>query len=59
MTEKRKNWESQKAKLRERFPKITDADLNFHERFKDVMLNKLQGVVGRTRKELQAIMETH
>ena len=58
MTDKKKNWEAQKMKLKSTFPKITDADLNFDERFKDVMLNKLQGIVGRTRKELQAIIET-
>jgi hypothetical protein len=55
---KSKRWEAQKAKLKSRFPKITDADLNFDERFKDIMLNKLQGIVGRTKKELQAIIET-
>ena len=58
MTEKKKNWEAQKEKLKLTFPKLTDADLNFDERFKDVMLNKLQGIVGRTKKELQVIIET-
>lgn len=58
MTEKRKNWEAQKEKLKMSFPKLTDADLNYDERFKDVMLIKLQGIVGRTKKELQVIIET-
>lgn len=58
MTDKKKNWEAQKEKLKLTFPKLTDADLNFDERFKEVMLNKLQGVVGRTKKELQVIIET-
>jgi hypothetical protein len=58
MTERKKNWEDQKEKLKLRFPKLTDADLNFDERFKDVMLTKLQGIVGRTKKELQVIIET-
>ena len=58
MTDKKKNWEAQKEKLKLTFPKLTDADLNFDERFKDVMLNKLQGIVGRTKKELQVIIET-
>lgn len=57
MTDINKNWEEKKAKLKLRFPKITDADLNFDERFKDVMLNRLQGIVGRTKKELQVIIE--
>jgi hypothetical protein len=58
MTDKKKNWEAQKEKLKLTFPKLTDADLNFDERFKEVMLNKLQGIVGRTKKELQVIIET-
>jgi hypothetical protein len=58
MTDKKRNWEEQKQKLKLTFPKLTDADLNFDERFKDVMLNKLQGIVGRTKKELQVIIET-
>jgi hypothetical protein len=58
MTDQKKRWEAQKEKLKLTFPKITDADLNFDERFKEVMLNKLQGIVGRTKKELQVIIET-
>ena len=58
MTAKRRNWEEQKEKLKLTFPKLTDADLNFDERFKEVMLIKLQGIVGRTKKELQVIIET-
>jgi hypothetical protein len=58
MTDKKKSWEHQKEKLKLSFPKLTDADLNFDERFKDVMLTKLQGIVGRTKKELQVIIET-
>ena len=52
------NWETQKAKLRLRFPKLTEADLNFDESNKRDMLNKLQGIVGMTAKELQVIIET-
>jgi hypothetical protein len=52
------NWEAQKAKLKLRFPKLTDADLNFDESNKNEMLNKLQGIVGMTAKELQVIIET-
>ena len=58
MTDKKRNWEDQKAKLKLAFPKLTDGDLNFDERFKDVMLIKLQGIVGRTKKELQLIIGT-
>ena len=52
------NWEAQKSKLKLRFPKLTDADLNFDESNKEEMLIKLQGIVGRTKKELQVIIET-
>ncbi len=52
------NWEVQKAKLRLRFPKLTEADLDFDERNKYDMLNRLQGIVGMTTKELQVIIET-
>ena len=58
MTNKKRSWEDQKEKLKLSFPKLTDADLNFDERFKDVMLTKLQVIVGRTKKELQVIIET-
>ena len=58
MIDKITNWEEQKAKLKLAFPKITDADLNFDERYKDDMLIRLQGIVGRTKKELQVIIET-
>jgi hypothetical protein len=51
------NWEDQKAKLKLRFPKLTDGDLNFDERNKYTMLNKLQGLVGMTVKELQVIID--
>jgi hypothetical protein len=53
-----KNWEAQKAKLKLKFPKLTDADLNFDETKKNEMLSKLQVKVGRTTKELQVIIET-
>jgi hypothetical protein len=53
-----KNWEAQKAKLKLKFPKLTDADLNFDETKKNEMLSKLQVKLGRTVKELQVIIGT-
>jgi hypothetical protein len=52
------NWETQKAKLKLRFTKLTDADLDFDESQKFEMLTKLQVKVNRTAKELQVIIET-
>lgn len=51
-------WETQKEKLKLKFPKLTDADLNFDESNKLEMLTQLQVKVGRTTKELQLIIET-
>lgn len=52
------NWEGQKDKLKLKFPKLTDADLDFDESKKFEMLTQLQAKVGRTTKELQVIIET-
>lgn len=57
-TTPRSNWEEQKDKLKLKFPKLTDADLNFDESKKFEMLNQLQAKVGRTTKELQIIIES-
>ena len=57
-TTPRSNWEEQKDKLKLKFPKLTDADLNFDESNKFEMLTQLQVKVGRTTKELQVIIET-
>lgn len=53
-----KSWELQKSKLKLKFPKLKDADLDFDERDKDEMLMRLQDIVGKTKEELQAIIET-
>ena len=52
------NWAVQKAKLKTRFPKLTDDDLNFSEALKNEMFNKLELKLGITSKELQVIIET-
>jgi hypothetical protein len=51
-------WEAQKAKLKAKFEKLTDADLNFDASQKNEMLTKLQLKTGRTVKELQVVIET-
>ena len=52
------DWGRQRTKLKAKFPRITDADLDFDETRRNEMLTKLQLVTGRTAKELQIIMET-
>lgn len=52
------DWGRQKTKLKAKFPRITDSDLDFDETRKNEMLTKLQLITGRTAKELQMIMET-
>jgi hypothetical protein len=54
----RADWGRQKTKLKAKFPRITDSDLDFDETRKNEMLTKLQLITGRTAKELQMIMET-
>lgn len=58
MKDPNSHWEMQKDKLKLKFPKLTDADLDFDESNKFEMLTKLQSKVGRTTKELQVIIET-
>ncbi len=53
-----KSWEVQKSKLKIKFPKLKDTDLDFDERDKDEMLVRLQDIIGKTKKELQTIIET-
>jgi hypothetical protein len=51
-------WIAQKAKLRVKFPKLTDADLNYDESRKREMLNSLEIKLAMTSQELQVIIET-
>ena len=51
-------WIAQKAKLRVKFPKLTDADLNFEESRKREMLSSLEIKLAMTSQELQVIIET-
>jgi hypothetical protein len=52
------NWEAQKAKLKSKFPKLTDADLNFDETHKDAMLKHLEPKLAIPPNELLLIMES-
>ena len=51
-------WEAEKAKLKSRFPKLTDEDLNYEERSKDEMLAKLEMKLSIPAKELEVILKS-
>lgn len=48
-------WKQQKDNLKVRFPTLTKDDLNFDEKSKYEMLNKLQLKLGMTPNELEVI----
>jgi uncharacterized protein YjbJ (UPF0337 family) len=56
-TELKETWDKQKAKLKQKFAALTDNDLLFVEGKKDEMLNKLQTKLGKTKEELQKIIQ--
>jgi len=49
------NWDVHKDKLRQKFPELTEKDLDFKEGKINDMLGKLQIKLGKTRKELYEI----
>lgn len=51
------NWNEQKARLKKEFPVLTDKDLFFEIGRKNEMLAKLQVKLGKTKEELQQIIE--
>jgi uncharacterized protein YjbJ (UPF0337 family) len=51
------NWNEQKGRLKQKFAQLTDNDLMFAEGKKDEMLGKLQIKLGKTKAELQKIMD--
>ena len=50
-------WEAQKAKLKLKYSQVTDEDLAFDRTQKMQMLINLQLKLGRTAREIQAIIE--
>lgn len=50
-----KSWEEQKARLKVRFPKLTDEDLNFEAKQQAEMFLRLEFKLALTRQEIQAI----
>ena len=57
-TELKGDWEVQKGKLKQKFAKLTDNDLLFVDGKKDEMLGKLQITLGKSKEELQKLIET-
>jgi uncharacterized protein YjbJ (UPF0337 family) len=56
-TELKGDWEVQKGKLKQKFAKLTDNDLLFVEGKKDEILVKLQVKLGKTKEELDKIIQ--
>ncbi len=57
-TEIKGNWNEQKGKLKQKFAVLTDNDLMFEEGKKEEMYGRLQKTLGKTKEELQKIIET-
>lgn len=55
--ESNENWEEQKAKLKQKFAKLTDNDLLYIEGKKEEMLGKLQIKLGKSKEELSKIIQ--
>jgi len=56
-TEAKGNWKEQKGKLIQKFAILTDNDLMFAEGKKEEMLGRLQLKLGKTKEELQKIID--
>ena len=50
-------WKEQKAKLMAKYDNLNDSDLQFEDGKKDVMMERLQKKLGKTKEELASIME--
>jgi hypothetical protein len=50
-------WVEQKAKLKAKFPKLTDDDVNFDESWKSEMLRRLELKLAIPVAELQILMK--
>ncbi len=52
------NWNEQKGKLKKKFAELTDNDLLFEEGKKEEMLGKLQIKLGKTKEEIDKIIDS-
>jgi hypothetical protein len=51
-------WRKQKAMLKLMFSHLDDADFSYDYGMKDVMMTKLQAKLGKSRAELNTLLET-
>jgi uncharacterized protein YjbJ (UPF0337 family) len=51
------SWITIKGKLKQKFAMLTDNDLIFKEDKKDEMIERLQNKLGKTKEEIQKIIE--
>jgi uncharacterized protein YjbJ (UPF0337 family) len=51
-------WNEQKGKLKQKFAILTDDDLMYMEGKEDEMLGKLQIKLGKSKEELEALIES-
>jgi len=56
-TEVKGNWNEQKGKLKQKFAVLTDNDLMFEEGKREEMFGKLQIKLGKTKEEVQKIID--
>ena len=56
-TEIKGNLNEQKGKLKQKFAELTDNDLMFEEGQRDEMMGKLQIKLGKTKEEIEKILE--
>lgn len=52
------NWNEKKGKLKQKFAMLTDNDLLLLKGKKDELLGRLQAKLGKTKLELQKIIES-
>jgi uncharacterized protein YjbJ (UPF0337 family) len=57
-TEAKGNWNEQKGKLKQKFAVLTDNDLMFEEGKKEEMFGRLQIKLGKSKEELQKIIDS-
>lgn len=51
-------WNEQKGKLKQKFAILTDDDLMYTEGKEDEMLGKLQIKLGKSKEEMEALIES-
>ncbi len=57
-TEIKGNWNEQKGKLKKMFAVLTDNDLMFEQGKQDVMIGKLQILLGKTKEEMNELISS-